>query len=61
MNATHFCVQYNAAYDVDDGNVESFIVKEVEKIKDQGTTNYYKREKYRCPYCTKLKPRGWAL
>ena len=43
---------------MDDGNVESFIAKEVQKIKDQGTAGYYKRKKFVCPYCTsKPKPK----
>ncbi|KAE8789921.1 hypothetical protein D1007_35889 [Hordeum vulgare] len=38
--------------DVDDGNVDSFIWKEVQKIKDQGKNAYYKRNKFWCPYYT---------
>ncbi|KAE8780492.1 lrr receptor-like serine threonine-protein kinase [Hordeum vulgare] len=44
--------EYGSAGDVDKGNVEPFIAKEVEKIKAKGSSLYYKRKKDVCPYCT---------
>ncbi|KAE8783045.1 PAX-interacting protein 1 [Hordeum vulgare] len=47
--------KYTSRDGVDDGNVDSFVSKEVQKIKAKGKAAYYKRKKY-CPYSTtKLK------
>ncbi|XBH60846.1 hypothetical protein VPH35_115374 [Triticum aestivum] len=52
--------EYESGDDVDEGNVESFEQKEVEKIRAQGSAMYYnwRKDKYRCPYCSKPKPRS---
>ncbi|XBI58481.1 hypothetical protein VPH35_039704 [Triticum aestivum] len=52
--------EYESGDDVDEGNVESFEEKEVQKIRAQGSTMYYnwRKDKYRCPYCSKPKPRS---
>ncbi|KAE8793499.1 PAX-interacting protein 1 [Hordeum vulgare] len=44
--------EYNSGDDMDDGNVDSLVSKEVEKIKDRRTAAYYKRKKFWCPYYT---------
>ncbi|KAE8793436.1 PAX-interacting protein 1 [Hordeum vulgare] len=50
--------EYTSGDDVDDGNVDSFVWKEIEKIKAKGKVAYYKRKKLCCPYCTtKPKPK----
>uniref|UniRef100_A0A8I6XPC2 Zinc finger-XS domain-containing protein n=1 Tax=Hordeum vulgare subsp. vulgare TaxID=112509 RepID=A0A8I6XPC2_HORVV len=50
--------EYNSGYDVEDGNKESFIEKEAQKIREKGKAAYFRREMFRCPYCTtKQKPR----
>ncbi|KAE8793494.1 putative LRR receptor-like serine/threonine-protein kinase [Hordeum vulgare] len=50
--------EYDYIDDVDKGNIDSFIAKEVEKIKVKGSALYFKRKKYVCPYCTtKAKPK----
>ena len=53
-------MQYESGDDVDEGNVESFEEKEVQKIRAQGSAMYYnwRKDKYRCPYCSKPKPRS---
>jgi hypothetical protein len=56
-NGIHSCVQYDSGDEVDHTNVESFIEKEVQKIRDKGLSCYYKGGKFKCPYCTKPKPR----
>ncbi|KAE8802610.1 putative LRR receptor-like serine/threonine-protein kinase [Hordeum vulgare] len=38
--------------DVDKGNIESFVAKEVEKIKAKGSSMYKKGKKYVCSCCT---------
>ncbi|XBI06264.1 hypothetical protein VPH35_134302 [Triticum aestivum] len=52
--------EYESGDDVDEGNVESFEEKEVQKIRAQGSAMYYnwRKDKYRCPYCSKPKPRS---
>ncbi|XBH62160.1 hypothetical protein VPH35_116445 [Triticum aestivum] len=52
--------EYESGDDVDEGNVESFEEKEVQKIRAQGSAMYYnwRKDKYRCPYCSKAKPRS---
>ena len=43
---------------MDDENIDSFVSKEVEKIKAKGKAAYYKRKRYYCPYyTTKSKPK----
>ncbi|KAE8818436.1 putative LRR receptor-like serine/threonine-protein kinase [Hordeum vulgare] len=43
---------------MEDGNKESFIEKEAQKIREQGKAAYFRRGMFRCPYCsTKPKPR----
>ena len=43
---------------MDDGNKESFIEKEAQKIREKGKAAYFKGGKFRCPYCTtKPKPK----
>ena len=56
-------MQYECEDDVVEGNVESFEEKEVLKIRAQGPGKYYnwRNEKYRCPYCSKPKPRSGLL
>ncbi|KAE8814926.1 hypothetical protein D1007_07633 [Hordeum vulgare] len=50
--------EYNSGDDVKDGNKESFIEKEAQKIREKGKASYFRRGMYRCPYCTtKPKPR----
>ncbi|KAE8789293.1 hypothetical protein D1007_36543 [Hordeum vulgare] len=50
--------EYNSGDDVEDGNKESFIEKEAQKIRKKGKAAYFKREMFRCPYCTtKPKPK----
>ncbi|KAE8793793.1 hypothetical protein D1007_31537 [Hordeum vulgare] len=50
--------EYNSGDDVDDGNKQSFIEKEAEKIREKGKAAYFKRGKFRCPYyTTKPKPK----
>ncbi|XBH69471.1 hypothetical protein VPH35_097338 [Triticum aestivum] len=46
--------KYDCGDDVYKGNVASFTVKEVEKIKAKGVASFYncKIKKWRCPYCT---------
>ncbi|KAE8802905.1 PAX-interacting protein 1 [Hordeum vulgare] len=44
--------EYNSGDDVEDGNKESFIEKEVQKIREKGKAAYFKRGMFRCPYCT---------
>ena len=46
-----------------EGNADSFKEKEVLKIRVQGPAKYYnwRNEKYRCPYCSKPKPRSGLL
>ena len=43
-----------------EGNVKSFEEKEVEKIRAQGSGKYHnqKTDKFRCPYCSRPKPRS---
>ncbi|KAE8807373.1 putative LRR receptor-like serine/threonine-protein kinase [Hordeum vulgare] len=49
---------YDSDDDVDKGNIESFIAKEVDKIKAKGSSMYKKGKKYVCPYCAmKRKPK----
>uniref|UniRef100_A0A8I6XCU3 Zinc finger-XS domain-containing protein n=1 Tax=Hordeum vulgare subsp. vulgare TaxID=112509 RepID=A0A8I6XCU3_HORVV len=50
--------EYNCGDDVEDGNKESFIEKEAQKIREKGKAAYFKRGMFRCPYCTtKPKPK----
>ena len=43
---------------MEDGNKESFIEKEAQKIREKGKAAYFRRGMFRCPYCTtKPKPR----
>ncbi|KAE8793166.1 hypothetical protein D1007_32162 [Hordeum vulgare] len=50
--------EYNSRDDVEDGNKESFIEKEAQKIREKGKAAYLRRGMFRCPYCTtKPKPR----
>ncbi|XBI18202.1 hypothetical protein VPH35_060047 [Triticum aestivum] len=52
--------EYDSGEDVYKGNVASFTVKEVEKIKAKGVDSFYNRKikKWHCPYCTtKPKPK----
>ncbi|KAE8808158.1 putative LRR receptor-like serine/threonine-protein kinase [Hordeum vulgare] len=45
-------------HDMEDGNKESFIEKEAQKIREKGKATYFRRGMFRCPYCTtKPKPR----
>ncbi|XBI24306.1 hypothetical protein VPH35_049422 [Triticum aestivum] len=55
--------EYQSGDDVVDGNVESFEEKEVLKIRAQGAARYYnwRSDKYRCPYCSRPKPRSRLL
>ncbi|KAI5016119.1 hypothetical protein ZWY2020_005970 [Hordeum vulgare] len=48
--------EYNSGDNVEDGNKESFIQKEAQKIRDKGKASYFKRGKFMCPYCT-IKPK----
>ncbi|KAE8803992.1 hypothetical protein D1007_19951 [Hordeum vulgare] len=41
---------------VEDGNKESFIEKEAQKIREKGKAAYFKRGMFRYPYCT-IKPK----
>ena len=45
-------MQYNSGDEVYEGNKDSFIEKEAEKIREKGKAAYYKGGKFRCPYCT---------
>ena len=56
-------MQYESGDDVVEGNVESFEEKEVLKIRAQGPGMYHnwRTEKYRCPFCSKPKPRSGLL
>ena len=56
-------MQYESGDDVVEGNVESFEEKEVLKIRAQGSARYYnwRSDKYRCPYCSRPKPRSGLL
>ncbi|KAE8770628.1 hypothetical protein D1007_57588 [Hordeum vulgare] len=50
--------EYNSGDNVEDGNKESFIEKEAQKIRNKGKAAYFRRGMFRCPYCTtKPKPR----
>uniref|UniRef100_A0A8I7BEA0 Zinc finger-XS domain-containing protein n=1 Tax=Hordeum vulgare subsp. vulgare TaxID=112509 RepID=A0A8I7BEA0_HORVV len=50
--------EYNSRDDVEDGNKESFIEKEAQKIREKGKAAYFKRGMFRYRYCTtKPKPR----
>ncbi|KAE8805713.1 putative LRR receptor-like serine/threonine-protein kinase [Hordeum vulgare] len=50
--------EYKSGDDVEDGNKESFIEKEAEKIREKGKAAYFRRGMFRCPYCTrKPKPK----
>ncbi|XP_037432261.1 uncharacterized protein LOC119299068 [Triticum dicoccoides] len=55
--------EYESGDDVVEGNFESFEEKEVLKIRAQGPAKYYnwRNGKYRCPYCSKPKPRSGLL
>ncbi|KAE8778210.1 hypothetical protein D1007_48918 [Hordeum vulgare] len=51
--------EYNSGDDVEDGNKESFIEKEAQKIREKGKAAYFRRGMFRYPYCTtKPKPRN---
>ena len=56
-------MQYQSGDDVVEGNVESFEEKEVLPIRAQGSARYYnwRSDKYRCPYCSRPKPRSGLL
>ncbi|XBI42568.1 hypothetical protein VPH35_126880 [Triticum aestivum] len=48
----------NSGDEVYDGNKESFIEKEAEKIREKGKAACFKGGKLECPYCTtKPKPK----
>ncbi|KAI4990187.1 hypothetical protein ZWY2020_038550, partial [Hordeum vulgare] len=50
--------EYNSGDDVEDGNKETVIEKEAEKIREKGKAAYFKRGKFMCPYyITKTKPK----
>ncbi|KAF6992883.1 hypothetical protein CFC21_009837 [Triticum aestivum] len=51
--------EYDSGDDVVEGNVKSFEEKMVEKIRAQGSGMYHnpKTDKFRCPYCSRPKPR----
>ncbi|KAE8818867.1 hypothetical protein D1007_03253 [Hordeum vulgare] len=50
--------EYNSGDDMEDGNKESFIEKEAQKIREKGKAAYFRRGMFRCPYyTTKPKPR----
>ncbi|XBH88996.1 hypothetical protein VPH35_080981 [Triticum aestivum] len=55
--------EYESGDDAVEGNADSFKEKEVLKIRVQGPAKYYnwRNEKYRCPYCSKPKPRSGLL
>ncbi|KAF6995025.1 hypothetical protein CFC21_011601 [Triticum aestivum] len=55
--------EYESGDDVVEGNVESFEEKVVLKIRAQGPGMYHnwRTEKYRCPFCSKPKPRSGLL
>ncbi|XBI49064.1 hypothetical protein VPH35_112695 [Triticum aestivum] len=55
--------EYESGDDVVEGNIESFKEKEELKIRAQGPAKYYNlmNRKYRCPYCSKPKPRSGLL
>ncbi|KAE8772323.1 hypothetical protein D1007_55707 [Hordeum vulgare] len=44
--------EYNSRDDVEDGNKESFIENEAQKIREKGKAAYFRRGMFRCPYCT---------
>ncbi|KAE8820992.1 putative LRR receptor-like serine/threonine-protein kinase [Hordeum vulgare] len=50
--------EYNSGDDVEDGNKESFIEKEAQKIREKGKATYFRRGMFRCPYCTTKPRRG---
>ena len=56
-------MQYESGDDVVEGNVESFEEKVVQKIRAQGSAMYYnwRTDKYRCPYCSRHRPRSGLL
>ncbi|XP_040256816.2 uncharacterized protein [Aegilops tauschii subsp. strangulata] len=55
--------EYQSGDDVVEGNVESFEEKVVQKIRARGSAMYYnwRTDKYRCPYCSRPKPRSGLL
>ncbi|XBI89168.1 hypothetical protein VPH35_027032 [Triticum aestivum] len=55
--------EYQSGDDVDEGNVESFEEKVVQKIRAQGSAMYcnWRMDKYWCPYCSRPKPRSGLL
>ncbi|XBH59642.1 hypothetical protein VPH35_114345 [Triticum aestivum] len=55
--------EYQSGDDVVEGNIESFEEKVVQKIRAQGSAMYYnwRTGKYRCPYCSRPKPRSGLL
>ncbi|XBJ06492.1 hypothetical protein VPH35_012146 [Triticum aestivum] len=55
--------EYQSGDDLVEGNAESFEEKVVEKIRAQGSGMYYnwRTDKYRCPYCSKPKPKSGLL
>ncbi|XBJ04654.1 hypothetical protein VPH35_023558 [Triticum aestivum] len=55
--------EYQSGDDVLEGNVVSFEEKVVQKIRAQGPAMYYnwRTDKYRCPYCSRQKPRSGLL
>ena len=56
-------MQYESGDDVVQGNTKSFEEKEELKIRAQGPAKYYnwRSDKYRCPYCSRPKPRSGLL
>ncbi|XBH71719.1 hypothetical protein VPH35_099130 [Triticum aestivum] len=55
--------EYESGDDVVEGNIESFEEKVVLKIRAQGPGMYHnwRTKKYRCPFCSKPKPRSGLL
>ncbi|XP_037427863.1 uncharacterized protein LOC119293504 [Triticum dicoccoides] len=55
--------EYESGDDVVQGNAKSFEEKEELKIRAQGPAKYYnwRSDKYRCPYCSRPKPRSGLL
>ncbi|XBI10938.1 hypothetical protein VPH35_138098 [Triticum aestivum] len=55
--------EYESGDDVVEGNVESFEEKVVLKIRAQGSGMYHnwRTDKFRCPYCSRPKPRSGLL
>lgn len=55
--------EYESGDDVEEGNAKSFEEKLVQKLRAQGTGSYHnpKTDKYRCPYCSKPKPRDGLM